>query len=147
MWILPHECLRSTHGKLYISGKVRSSPFQKYIAFHSYFKEIHLVVVRITPILPKFPSTLVPFSLIQNHMMLYLILVRRFLHESPKRHVRSFCSTRRSLKLCYCGKTIHPIEFLREGGHGLSGGFTCMFRLFWVYFTRGKSSLLLIRAI
>ncbi len=56
------------HEKLYIFGKMRSSPFQKYIVFHSYYKDIHLAVVNITPIFPKFSSTLVPFSLIRNHI-------------------------------------------------------------------------------
>ncbi len=47
---------------------MRSYPLQKYIVFHSYYKDIHLAVVMITPSFPKFPSTLVPFSLIRNHM-------------------------------------------------------------------------------
>ncbi len=45
-----------------------SSPFRKYIVFHSSYKDIHLAVVKVSPISPKFPSTLVPFSLIRNHV-------------------------------------------------------------------------------
>ena len=58
------------HGNLYIFGKVGFSPLQKYIVFHSYNKDIHVAVVKISPILPKFSSTLVPFSLIRNHTII-----------------------------------------------------------------------------
>ncbi len=32
------------HGKLYIFGKRRISPFRKYIVFHGYFEGIHVAV-------------------------------------------------------------------------------------------------------
>ncbi len=51
---------------------MRSSSFQKYIVFNTQNKDINLAVVKMTPIFPKFPGTLVPFSLIRNHIrMLY----------------------------------------------------------------------------
>ncbi len=56
------------HRKLYIFGKKRLSAFQKYIVFYTYHKSIHLAVIRNSPIFPKFPSTLVPFSQIKNHI-------------------------------------------------------------------------------
>ena len=51
-WLQSHECLRNTHGKLYISGKVSSSAFQKCILFHSYNEDIHLAVIKVSPIFP-----------------------------------------------------------------------------------------------
>ncbi len=74
---MPHNYPHITHGKLYIFGKVRSSSFQKYIDFHSYYKDIHLAVVKTFPIFRKFPSTLVPFSLIQNHITIYTLLQKK----------------------------------------------------------------------
>ena len=50
---------------------MRSPPFQKCIVFHSSYKDIPLAVVKVSPIFPKFPSMLVPFSLIRNHIVLY----------------------------------------------------------------------------
>ena len=38
------------------------------IVCHTCYEEISLVAIKISPIFPKFPSTLVPFSLIQNHI-------------------------------------------------------------------------------
>ena len=51
----PYECLHSTQGKLYIFVMVKSSPFQKYTVFHSSYinKDIHLAVVKVSPIFPK----------------------------------------------------------------------------------------------
>ncbi len=40
----PHECVHSTHGKLYIFGKVRS------VVFHSYYEDINLAVIKVSPI-------------------------------------------------------------------------------------------------
>ena len=42
---------------------------QKYTVFHGYFEGIHEAVAWISLIFAKFPSTLVPFSQIRNHMM------------------------------------------------------------------------------
>ena len=61
----PYESLNSTHGNLYISGKARSLPFQKYIVFHSIYKDMHLAVAKVSPIFPKFPIKLV--IVIQHH--------------------------------------------------------------------------------
>ncbi len=58
----------STHGKLYIFGKKRFPSLKKYIVFPGYYGEIFLAVNMISPIFPIFPSLLVPFSLIRNHM-------------------------------------------------------------------------------
>ena len=67
-WLQPHERLHSAHEKLYIFGKVRSSPFQKYTVPHSHHRDTHLTVVKISPIFPKLPRMLVPLSLIRNHL-------------------------------------------------------------------------------
>ncbi len=53
--------IHSTHGKLYIFGKVRPSSFQKYIVFHGYYEDIYLAVIKVSPIFPVrftlFPNT------------------------------------------------------------------------------------------
>ena len=67
-WLQPDECLHTRHRKPYIFGKRKLSPFHKCIVFQGYYGTTHLAVVFIYPIFPKFPSTLVPFSLIRNHM-------------------------------------------------------------------------------
>ena len=50
-----------------------SFSFQTYTVSHTYYEDIHLAILKIYPIFPKFPSTLVPFSLIRNRMMLMLV--------------------------------------------------------------------------
>ncbi len=61
---MPDDCPNSKHGKPYIFGKRKTSPFQKYVVFHGYYEDIHLGVFSISAI---FSSTLVPFSQIRNH--------------------------------------------------------------------------------
>ncbi len=85
---------RGNPGNSQMNVFMRSSPFQKYIVFHSYYRDIHLAVVKITPIFPKFPSTLVPFSLILNHM------------STGKMHVSNECQ--RVLK-CILTRRVHCI--------------------------------------
>ena len=67
-WLPADECLHSRYGKVYIFGKRRMSPFQKYTVFHGYLEGIHGAAAWISLILPRFPCTLVPFSLIRNHL-------------------------------------------------------------------------------
>ena len=42
-----------------------ASSFQQYIVFHVYYGDIHLAVIMISPF---FPSTLVPFMHVWNHL-------------------------------------------------------------------------------
>ncbi len=58
----------------YIFEKKTTSPFQKYIVFHGYFEGIHGAVTCKYLIFPRFSCTLVPFSLIRNHVTDRLIL-------------------------------------------------------------------------
>ena len=64
---------------------VRSYPFQKYIVFHSYYKDIHLTVVKSSPIFPKFSqyvSTLFPNT--ESHGDGFLNLLPSVTIHSPK---------------------------------------------------------------
>ena len=50
-----------------LKKKLRSASFQKFIICHAYYEDVYLVLIKISPIFRKFPSTLVPFfSQIRN---------------------------------------------------------------------------------
>ncbi len=48
-WLQSDGLANSTHGKLYIFGKMRLSSFRKYIVFYAYPKSIHIAVFRSSP--------------------------------------------------------------------------------------------------
>ena len=66
-WLQLYECLHSTHGKVYIFGKVGVFSFQKDIVCHTYYENIDQAVTIISPISPTSPSTFVTFLQIQNN--------------------------------------------------------------------------------
>ncbi len=48
----PDGWANSTHGKLYIFGKMTLFSFQKYIVSYGYYKSIHLAIIRSSPVFP-----------------------------------------------------------------------------------------------
>ncbi len=48
-WLQSDGLANSTHGNLYIFGKMRLSSFRKYIVFYAYPKSIHIAVFRSSP--------------------------------------------------------------------------------------------------
>ncbi len=57
---------------------------QKYIVFHGCYEHIHVAAASISPIFPNFPSTLVPFSLIRNHICIPLFSCMQKSHACCK---------------------------------------------------------------
>ncbi len=51
-----------------------STFFSVYIVCHANHASIPLAVIRISPIFPRFPSTLVPFLQIRNHISTYFMI-------------------------------------------------------------------------
>ncbi len=58
-----------------IQFKRKISPFYKYMVFHGYSEDIHVVVTSISPIFPIFPSILIPFSLIRNQIIYKVVIL------------------------------------------------------------------------
>ncbi len=101
-WSPPDECHHSSHEKLYIFGHRRISPFRNYIAFHGYFEGIHMAVTWISFILPRFSSTLVPFSQIRNHLMSSVIKAPQYCSKWL------FCYVHCIIQPQLCGTPVYP---------------------------------------